>query len=70
MSKSDPQLGRNTSRSAKNTTGMPRDVPDDVARKLDAAYDVDAFERALRRVTRRLDRPDAPPDPGSSKTGA
>jgi hypothetical protein len=53
----------------KNTTGKPRETPDDVREKQDPAYDEDAFEDALERVSRRLDDP-SEPDPGSPKKAA
>jgi hypothetical protein len=53
----------------KNTLGTPREVPDDVREKQDPAYDGDAFEDALKRVSRRLDDP-SEPDPGSPKKEA
>ena len=51
----------------KNTTGEPRETPEDVREKQDPEYDEDAFEDALTRVSRRLDDP-SEPDPGSTKT--
>jgi hypothetical protein len=53
----------------KNTTGAPREAPDDVREKQDPEYDEDAFEDALGRVSRRLDDP-SEPDPESPKTAA
>lgn len=53
----------------KNTTGKPRETPDDVREKQDPEYHEDAFEDALARVSRRLDDP-SEPDPESPRTGA
>lgn len=50
----------------KNTTGAPREVPEDVKEKQDPEYDEDDFDEALKRVTRRLDDP-AGPAPGSPR---
>lgn len=53
----------------KNTRGKPRKVPKDVREKQDPEYDEDAFEDALKRVSRRLDDP-SEPDRGSPKRAA
>lgn len=53
-------------KSEKNMTGEPREAPDDVREKQDPSYTADDYERALERVTRRLDDP-APPDRGSPR---
>lgn len=45
-----------------NTTGTPREVPDDVRAKQDPTYGEKDFETALDRVTRRVEAP-SEPDP-------
>ena len=50
----------------KNTTGKPRDVPEDVREKQDPDFSKRDFEDALEAVTRRLVDP-SEPDRGSSR---
>lgn len=50
----------------KNTTGIPREVPEDVRKKQDPEYSERDFEEALERTTRRLDEP-SEPDPRSPR---
>lgn len=51
----------------KNTTGQPRQVPEDISKKQDPEYSEQDFENALDRVTRRLEDP-SPRDPESPRT--
>jgi hypothetical protein len=44
----------------KNTTGSPREVPEDVREKQDPEYTQRDFDDALERTTRQLDDPSAP----------
>lgn len=62
MEPSIPKLG-------KNTTGKPREVPEDIREKQDPEYSTEAFEDALERATQRLDDP-SEHDPGSSRRSA
>jgi hypothetical protein len=44
----------------KNTSGKPREVPEDIRKKQDPEYGEAELKAALDRVTKRLDRPSAP----------
>lgn len=57
------------SKPEKNTTGKPREVPEDVRQKLDPDFGESDFDDALERATRRLDDPSAPA-PESPRTRA
>lgn len=50
----------------KNTTGEPREVPDDVVEKQDPEYSPADFDRDLEKATRRREGPSAP-DPESPR---
>lgn len=50
----------------KNTTGKPREVPEDVREKQDPAYGEPEFDRDLEKATRRLADP-RQPDRGSPR---
>lgn len=50
----------------KNTSGSPRETPDDVVEKQDPEYTEEDFDDALERVTRRLVDPPEP-DQGSPR---
>lgn len=50
----------------KNTTGKPREVPDDIREKQDPSYSEADFDEALERATRKLEEP-SEPDPGSPR---
>jgi hypothetical protein len=46
--------------SEKNTTGKPREVPEDIRKKQNSEYTEAELREALDRATRRLDDPSAP----------
>jgi hypothetical protein len=50
----------------KNTSGKPREAPEDVREKQDPAYSEDDFDAALERATKRLEEP-SERDPGSPR---
>lgn len=50
----------------KNTTGGPREVPDDVREKQDPEYSEGDFDEALEKTTKRLG-PASQRDPGSPR---
>jgi hypothetical protein len=45
---------------SKNTTGEPRQPPEDIERKQDAGHSEDDFLRDLDRASRRVTEPDPP----------
>jgi hypothetical protein len=50
----------------KNTTGKPREVPEDIREKQEAEFSEGDFDAALERATKRLEEP-SERDPGSPR---